>query len=196
MYVYHIYFRLFPYHNFSHFFGEKEKNHSANLMRFPQPHVYISTGTHALYPTPGPHDHTIPNISLPFPLLLTDYTTATGPLYDPLLSSYFYTYNTTTSTFHPFTFPSSSPPAPTGFLNFTGRWGDAEYPTSDPRQSTFLFGRFKKYNGGPTGPKDKQLGRKEVWPQNADSKGQRLRGTLGVGFGKWVKGLFKGKGKK
>jgi hypothetical protein len=33
---------------------------------------------------------------------------------------------------------------------------------------------------GPTGPIDKQLDRKEVWPQNTWSVGQKIRGSLGI----------------
>lgn len=105
-------------------------------------------------------------------MLLVDETDA-GPLYDPLLTSYFYGFDTTTSTFTPYNSTD-----PTGYLNFTGHWGDAEYPDSDERQKgKGLFG-FKKYVGGPTGPLDKQLVRKEVWPDNADSKEQRIRTSL------------------
>lgn len=35
---------------------------------------------------------------------------------------------------------------------------------------------------GPTGPVDKQLDRKEVWPQNQWSSGQKVRNSLGVGW--------------
>lgn len=104
--------------------------------------------------------------------------------------------------------------APTGFLNFIGQWGDQEYPADDARQKGknlfsckcfyfyfysllfhFLaekkgggltgFDLVKKYVSGPTGPADKQLNRKEVWPESQFSSGQRVRTKLGVSF--WEK---------
>lgn len=35
---------------------------------------------------------------------------------------------------------------------------------------------------GPTGPIDKQLDRKELWPQNRWSKGQKVRTSLDAGW--------------
>ncbi|KAH7378320.1 hypothetical protein BKA66DRAFT_149445 [Pyrenochaeta sp. MPI-SDFR-AT-0127] len=147
-----------------------------------RPVLYSANGSHAVYPTAGKHDHTIPNLPLPFPFILVDETDA-GPLYDPILSSYYYTYTPPTTSTDPFTgtftpISPSPPDTPTRFLHFTGRWGDAEYPESDPRQKgKGLFG-FKKFVGGPTGPADKQLVRAQVWPQNQWSAGQRIRTGL------------------
>ncbi|KAF2711734.1 hypothetical protein K504DRAFT_489547 [Pleomassaria siparia CBS 279.74] len=165
-----------------------------------RPLVFVANGSHALYPTPGTHDHTLPNLNLPFPLLLVDETD-TGPLYDPLLSTLSYTYivpQPTPTIKH--TFPvvvetsssasvwaSSSPfnpynaDDPVAFLEYRGRWGDAEYPAGDKRQKD-LAGN-KKYVGGPTGPWDKGLDRRQVWPENSFSKGQRIRKSLDVGGG-------------
>lgn len=152
----------------------------------PQPIIYSATGSHALYATTGTHDHTIPNLDLPTPLLLVDYTDA-GPFYDPVLSSYTYTYTLASKTFNP---TSPTPTAPISFLTYTGHWGDAEYPETDPKQKgKGLFG-FKKYVGGPTGPADKGLDRKEVWPEGQFSGGQRIRTSLDGSS--WVKDLFKG----
>lgn len=150
-----------------------------------QPLAYSANGSHALYPTPGTHDHTIPNINIDTALLLVD-TTDDGPIFDPLRSANFYSYTTATTSFAPL---ATTPTAPTAWLNFKGRWGDEEYPASDKRQKDLLGN--KKYVGGPTGPWDKGLDRKEVWPANQWAKGQRLRKTLGVGWGvrKWVEGL-------
>lgn len=57
----------------------------------------------------------------------------------------------------------------------------------------------KKYVGGPTGPIDKKLDRKEVWPDNGFSSGQRIRYSLEPGIGgvirDWVRKLKCG-GKK
>jgi hypothetical protein len=149
-----------------------------------KPVVYAANGSHALYATPGTHDHTLPNLNLPVPLLLVDETDA-GPFYDPVPSSFCYKYTQApTPTFAPFNNTD-----PTGFLNFTGRWGDDTYPDTDKRQKQ-LAGN-KKYVGGPTGPADKQLLRKEIWPENALSKGQKIRENLAVGGSKF--GEFLGK---
>ncbi|KAF2108733.1 hypothetical protein BDV96DRAFT_605487 [Lophiotrema nucula] len=145
-----------------------------------RPLAFAANGSHALYPTPGTHDHTIPNLTLPVPVLLVDETDP-GPIYDPLLSSYYYSYTASTKTLTPYTSPSASE-VPVGFLYFKGRWGDEQYPDTDQRQKQLVGNR--KYVGGPTGPLDKQVDRKEVWPQNAWSKGQRVRGWVGL----WVYG--------
>ena len=141
------------------------------------------------------------------PFLLVDETDK-GPIYDPLKSSYFYTYTPSSSphttsapilgTFTPL---RPTPDAPTSFLRFAGHWGDAEYAADDPRQKGKNLLGFKKYVGGPTGPGDKQLERKEAWPENEWSKGQKVKTKLeGRGWWKGVWGkvvsLGKGKGKK
>ncbi|KAJ4303350.1 hypothetical protein N0V90_002243 [Kalmusia sp. IMI 367209] len=92
-----------------------------------RPLAYCVNGSHALYPTPGTHDHTIPNINLTTSLLLVDETDQ-GPLYDPLRSAYYYTY---TSNLKSFTAITPSEEAPTGWLYYKGRWSDEEYPASD-----------------------------------------------------------------
>ncbi|KAF2495154.1 hypothetical protein BU16DRAFT_527041 [Lophium mytilinum] len=149
-----------------------------------RPLAYCANGSHAMYATPGIHDHTIPNLNLPLPFLLVDETNA-GPLYDPLLNAWYYTYHPAVSTPNP-TDPKSPPtvtPAsftpflggtPVSWLYFQGRWGDEQYPDKDKRQKQLAGNR--KYVGGPTGPEDKQLDRKNVCPDN----GQQciLRGVL------------------
>ncbi|KAF2839055.1 hypothetical protein M501DRAFT_1003604 [Patellaria atrata CBS 101060] len=125
-----------------------------------RPLAFSANGSHAHYALPGPHDHTIPNLNLPLPNgVLVDHTDA-GPLYDPIPSSYYYTYNPASDSFTGFD------GAPTAFLEFVGKWGDKEYPKTDKRQKDF-FG-FKKYGGGPTGPRDKQLNRKDCCPDNGN----------------------------
>lgn len=58
---------------------------------------YSANGTHANYAINGTHDHTIPNLNLPEGPI-EDYTD-NGPLWDPTLSAYYYTYDATTQTF-------------------------------------------------------------------------------------------------
>jgi hypothetical protein len=136
-----------------------------------QPILFLATGSHAIYPTSGPHDHTIPNLNLTIPFLLVDECDA-GPIWDPVPACYKYVFDAATQTF------SSTGTDPVGWLRFKGGWGDKEYAEEDARQKgKRLFG-FKKYVGGPTGPGDKQLGRKEVWPENEWSKGQRIRDRI------------------
>ena len=83
---------------------------------------------------------------------------------DPTLSAYYYTFNPNTQSFAPYD-PSTS----SDWLNFTGQWGDQQYPDSDPRQQGILdiSGLFK-YSSGPTGPEDKQLNRTKVCPADGD----------------------------
>jgi hypothetical protein len=105
------------------------------------------------------HDHTIPNLDLPFPLLLVDHTDQ-GRLWDPALSAYTFTYNASTGVFKAY-----EASTPTNWLYFTGAWGDQQYPLSDPRQKE-LFGisLTAKWQNGPRGPYDKQLNRTDVCP--------------------------------
>jgi hypothetical protein len=167
-----------------------------------RPLIYCGNGSHALYAIPGVHDHTLPNLNLPVPFVLVDNTDA-GPLWDPLLNSWFYEYQflgtptASASTATPGAAPAppqqplSSSPLPTlpqhsfnpyipgtpvSYLHYKGRWGDAQYPDNDKRQKQLAGNR--KYVGGPTGPADKQLWRKEVWPQNTWAEGQRVRKEL------------------
>jgi hypothetical protein len=122
-----------------------------------RPVTYSARGSHANYATKGTHDHTIPDFNLPLGPL-QDYTSQ-GTLWDPTLSSYFYTFNGTTNTF-----TNADGKSPVGAMYFKGKWGDQQYPMSDKRQKDF-FG-FKKFTSGPTGPWDKQLNRTKVCPSN------------------------------
>ncbi|KAI9645269.1 hypothetical protein NHQ30_006004 [Ciborinia camelliae] len=122
-----------------------------------RPIAYSARGSHGNYAIPGTHDHTIPDLNLPAGLL-QDYTSR-GTLWDPVLSSYFYTYDIPSASF-----TAASEGSPVGAMEFVGRWGDAQYPKADRRQKEF-FG-FWKFVGGPTGPRDKQLGRTKVCPDN------------------------------
>lgn len=128
-----------------------------------RPYVYSAIGSHANYAVAGSHDHTLPN----FPGtmgLLNDYTSR-GYLWDPTLSAYFYNYNASTATFTPLPATGTQDPnaiSPVGAMDFRGQWGDQRYPDSDPRQHKTFF--FYKYESGPTGPREKQLQRKDVCP--------------------------------
>lgn len=125
----------------------------------PRPIVYSSSGSHANYAIPGKHDHLIPNFNLPGGALEDD--TNAGTLWDPLLSAYWYSYNGGKGEFKSY---DASGKTPVGWLYFKGRWGDQEYPKSDRRQVK-LFGQAK-FSGGPTGPANKQLDRKDICPEN------------------------------
>ncbi|KAJ5918271.1 hypothetical protein N7454_010646 [Penicillium verhagenii] len=117
-----------------------------------RPYSYSANGTHANYAIVGQHDHTIPGFNLPVGLLL-DYTDK-GILWDPTLNAYAYTYDPTTGTFA----SDSATRYPVSWLNFNGRWGDAQ-PVGEPS----IFGEAK-YVAGPDGPKFKTLDRKTVCP--------------------------------
>lgn len=62
-----------------------------------KPIVYSSNGSHANYATDGTHAYGIPNINLPAGLI-EDHTDK-GPLLDPTLSAYWYTYARDSKTF-------------------------------------------------------------------------------------------------
>ncbi|MCJ1285918.1 hypothetical protein MMC26_005260 [Xylographa opegraphella] len=124
-----------------------------------RPISYSAVGSHANYAITGTHDHTIPGVNLPFPLLLEDHCDQ-GTLWDPTLSSYTYAYNAATAVFTPYVAGT-----PTNWLYYTGAWGDEQYPQSDPRQKEILgISLTAKYQSGPTGPEDKQLNRMAVCP--------------------------------
>ena len=108
---------------------------------------------------PRRHDHTIPNFNLPIGPLL-DYCDR-GILWDPLPSSYRYVYDA--GRFR----PADGAVHPTAYLRFNGRWGDQQYPDSDPRQRKVLgIGLTAKFGRGPTGPRNKQLDRRNICPDN------------------------------
>jgi len=71
-------------------------------------------------------------------------------LYDSLTTSYYYKYAAES-------FTAYNSLDPVGFLNFKGRWGDAEYPEDDERQKGKGLLGFKKFVGGPTGVGEKYV---------------------------------------
>ena len=165
--------------------------------------LYVANGSHAIYARTGNIDHTIPNFNTTLPFLLVDHCEIGQPL-DPLLTSYVYSYTpasrrssrkkttapekpsskapfskdlsskqgSITGAFSPLT-PHTPPP---GWLYFNGHWGDQEYKADDERQDRLLV--FRKFVNGPTGPADKELARKRVWPENAHAAGQIVRTSL------------------
>lgn len=127
-----------------------------------KPIVYIANGTHANYAIDGTHDHTIPNINLPYGPLL-DYTDH-GPFWDPVKSAYFYSYDAASQRFTAY-----DTSTPVNWLYYLGKWGDEQYPDDDPRQQSILgIDGLYKYGSGPTGPIDKQLNRTDVCPDNGN----------------------------
>lgn len=108
------------------------------------------------------HDHTIPGFNLPFGPV-EDHCDK-GPLWDPTLSAYVYSYDANANTFTAYDGGS-----PTNWLSFTGKWGDQQYPDSDRRQKKILgIAATAKFVSGPTGPFDKQLNRQDVCTHNDD----------------------------
>lgn len=78
------------------------------------------------------------------------------------MSAYYYTYDAANQKFSAY-----NDSTPVNWLYYIGKWGDDEYPDSDPRQSCFLgIDTLCKYIAGPTGPEDKQLNRTDVCPDN------------------------------
>jgi hypothetical protein len=119
--------------------------------------TYSAYGTHAMYRTAGAHPYI-----LPFGLLqdITDK----GPLWDPILNMYSYTYDTRNDIIRA---SHLTPDVPEDWFDFKGMWGDKIYPPDDPRQYR-LWGEFR-YVSGPTGPKFKKLGRTHICQEDEDN---------------------------
>ncbi|PSK34885.1 hypothetical protein B9Z65_1468 [Elsinoe australis] len=125
-----------------------------------RPVVYSSNGSHANYATVGAQDRVLPDLDLPG-VVFNDFADE-GPRWDPVLNSYFYTFDAAASTFATY-----DETYPVKYLDFLGKLGDQQYPDSDPRQRNLLdLGLAYKFTGGPTGPKDKGLNRKNVCPDS------------------------------
>ncbi len=128
-----------------------------------RPVAYSANGSHANYAITGTHDHTIPGINLPAGPL--EDTCNQGTLWDPLLSAYFYSYDASSNNFGAY-----DPSYPVGWLSFVGKWGDEQYPDSDPRQHKILgINAAAEFTSGPTGPDDKQLNRTDICPTSRDA---------------------------
>jgi len=145
-----------------------------------RPVGYSATGTHAMYAVPGTHPYVLPGG------ILHDETDR-GPLWDPLLNLYSYTYDYQKDVLRS---SNLNPQAPTGWFYFMGHWGDKFYPLNDPRQYRFV-GQYH-YVNGPNGPRFKNLGRKEICQGNDEcllkdglppSRTRRLKRWTGVGEG-------------
>lgn len=123
-----------------------------------RPVVFSANGSHANYAITGTHDHTIPDFNLPKGPL-EDHTDS-GPVWDPIASAYFYSYDANSQTFT--AYDNSTP---VNWLYFTGGWGDQQYPSSNSHQFC-LFGvsALCKYSSGPDGPAFKSLNRTNVCP--------------------------------
>jgi hypothetical protein len=129
--------------------------------------TYSAFGTHAMYRTPGIHHYI-----LPFGLLqdITDE----GPLWDPTLNMFSYTYDAKRDIIRA---SDLTPDAPEGWFHYRDHWGDKAYPMDDPRQ--YRFAGELHYVSGPTGPKDKNLGRSHIC-QGRDEDGCVIREDLGA----------------
>jgi hypothetical protein len=142
-------------HSLGQAFGFEVVSKLADTQR---PVVYSARGSHANYATPGQHESVIPGLA--FPGVLLPDETSEGPFWDPTLSAFYFSYDLSTESFTSLPNPVGGDQAPSNFLQFLGHWGDPQLPADDPAQ--VLIGDFAKYEGGPTGPLAKRLGRKQV----------------------------------
>ncbi|KAL9100285.1 MAG: hypothetical protein Q9163_004317 [Psora crenata] len=137
-----------------------------------RPVAYCAHGTHAIYATTGTHDHTIPGLNLPKGFLEDECDQ--GTLWDPILSAYFYSYSAGTKVFTAY---GGSYPVP--WLKFVGRWGDEEYPDSDPRQRKVLgIDATALFVGGPTGPQGKQLNHSSYISPKSNDENSEPNGSI------------------
>ena len=113
-----------------------------------RPLIFSARGTHANYASVGQHPHDVPFFFMP----LSDFTDR-GPMWDPTLNYYAYTFDGHNVV------PSSDKERDlgTGWLYFEGSWGDKELPGDDPRQR--WCPAQLRYISGPLGPLFKNLER-------------------------------------
>ena len=130
-----------------------------------RPISYSAKGTHANYTSAGNHDHAIPNFNLPVGVLM-DHCDR-GTLWNPTLSAYIYKFKYDAAAVHEpghGYFTAYDPRHPVGWVRFMGHWGNDQLAANDPHQKGHNIGNNWKYVGGPTGPCDKLLERKDIWP--------------------------------
>jgi len=128
--------------------------------------TFIAGGTHANYPTVGPHPHGTMN-------LLSD-TTDAGPIWDYTLNFRGFWFDNSTGRFsfaegrglgaveEVGTFGREG----LGWLQFEGMWGDEQYPIGEHGQ--FCIETSCEFTNGPTGPIGKNLGRVAVCEDETD----------------------------
>lgn len=136
-----------------------------------RPVAYSARGSHANYAIPGPHDHTLSNGFNGIVGPLIDHTSR-GVLWDPTLNAWFFNYDAPNDRFVPISADADAPTPPVNWLYFNGRWGDPTLPDSDDQQVN-LFGQ-RKFGQGPTGPRDKNLGRQKICPDGKDCLIRRI----------------------
>ncbi|RFU26467.1 hypothetical protein B7463_g9875, partial [Scytalidium lignicola] len=148
-----------------HDFGQAF-TYNALLKNGSRPIIYSAIGSHANFAVSGTHsrNESIPggpvmNVSS---ITLDDFT-SNGAIWDPLLSTYYYTFTPSSPSNGTFTPGDSS--TPVSWLYYLGHWGDKQYPDSDPRQVDLLNLHLSfKFSDGPTGPLAKGLDRSEICP--------------------------------
>lgn len=119
-----------------------------------RPLIFSARGTHANYASVGQHAHDVPFFFMP----LSDFTDR-GPMWDPSLNFYGYTFDGDAFT------PAGPKEQEYGasWIQFHGRWGDKKLPARDPRQKWCPV--QWKYIDGPTGPYFKHLDRLSLCPE-------------------------------
>ena len=102
--------------------------------------------------------------------MITDHCDP-GLRWDPVSSAYFYGFDPVTSKLSRIFPPRSTQRSNfTSAIYFSGLWGDAQYPDSDPRQKTVPRFGLKRYVSGPAGPITKKLVRKGLFADHREPK--------------------------
>lgn len=119
-----------------------------------RPLIFSARGTHANYASVGQHAHDVPFFFMP----LSDFTDR-GPMWDPSLNFYAYTYDGREVT------PASAREEKCGttWVHFHGHWGDKQLSWRDPRQK-WCPAQWR-YINGPAGPLYKHLDRTSLCPE-------------------------------